>query len=89
MKTIKKSVIVAGMTMLAVFPMHGFLSGDGTTAELVLGYAVVLPYIFMLLTMVGIISASIGDITRHFHDIGTFGWRPGGAHFGGRGVKKK
>jgi len=89
MNTIKKSIMLVGMILLSSLPLQGHLSGAGITDELVLAYAVVLPFIFMLAAIAGIMAASLGDITSHFHGFYTFGWRPGKAHFMGRDRKKK
>lgn len=89
MKTIKKSMMLVGMTLLSLPPLQGHLSDAGITDELVLAYAVVLPFIVVLAAIAGIMAASLGDITSYFHGFHTFGWRPGKAHFMGRDRKKK
>jgi len=90
MKTVKKSLVVAGMTLPAAPQLHAFLSGAETTDGLVLTYAVLLPFIFMLVAITGIIVVSFGDLLSRFPVLVSFGWRPRKAHFtGGNGKKKR
>lgn len=89
MNTIKKSLAVAGLPLLAAPPLHALLSGAGTTDALVLSYAVLLPFIFMLSAIAGTIAAAFGDLLSRFPVVASFGWRPGRAHLTGRDRKKK
>ena len=89
MNTVKKSLVVAGMTLLAAPQLHAFLSGAGTTDGLVLAYAVLLPFIFMLAAIAGIIAVAFGDLLSRVPVVVSFGWRPRKAHFSGGDQKKK
>ncbi len=89
MNMFNKSLVVAGMTLLAAPQLHALLSGAETTDGMVLAYAVLLPFIFMLAAIAGIIVVSFGDLLSRFPFVVSFGWRPRKAHFTGGDQKKK
>ena len=89
MNTVKKSLVFGGMTLVAAPPLHDLLSEAETTDALVLGYGILLPFIFMLAASAGIIAVAFGDLLSRFPVVVSFGWRPGKAYFIGRDRKKK
>ena len=90
MNTVKKSLVFGGMTLVAAPPLHDLLSDAKTTDALVLGYGVLLPFIFMLAAIAGIIAVAFGDLLSRVPVVVSFGWRPGKSYFtGGKGKKKR
>jgi len=61
--------------MIAASPVQGILTDAETSDAMVIAYAVLLPFTFMIASITGIIAA--------------FGWRPGKVHLAGKNEKKK
>ncbi len=89
MKKFKKVSTIVGLAVMAVLPLEAFLMETEMSETMVLAYAVLLPLAFVIVSIAGIISASLNDITGYFRDVAIFGWRPGKAHLAERSTDRK
>lgn len=89
MKTSKKVSTIVGLAVTAVLPFEAMMAETEMSEAIVLAYAVLMPLAFVIVSIAGIIAASLSDITGYFRDVATFGWRPGKAHLAERSTDRK